>query len=179
MRRDALAAVSHLNGMQPCVLSGRPELLFRLHQQHVADLLVAGADAAAWAHAAVALVPLAGADPALASLLETTALLFAFPAIGAPEGTALEAVPPACVDLLGDDHRAETARLVNSALLAAEGGVVTARLPTLLSMLAGSTSLLGGRLSVEGSGGSSGVVERDGNSPKADGRCLATGGLLP
>ena len=164
IRRDALAAIGHIEGVQPELLHRRPDLLFRLHQQHVVDLLLDGHDGRAWEHAAVSLVTIAddaarGGDPSLLRSVDATALLFVC-CLGTTVTAATRAdesggphsaphlpspLPPSSSSLLSADFRLETARTMNRALLAAEGSVVSARLPALLAMLA-SPQLKDGRL---------------------------------
>ena len=143
-RRDALAAVQGLRELQPSLLASHPELLFRLHQQHVMNLLSDGEPAAAWEHAATSLVSLADAsgDAELQRAVDATAVLFSFCDLRA----AAPALPPASAALLTPEYRAETARMMNVALLAAEGGVTVARLPMLLNVLAGILARGDGRL---------------------------------
>ena len=109
----------------PELLRGNPELCFRVHQQHLIELIRADRITDAILFAQEELAHRAEASAALLSELERTMLLLAYEDVSAcPE-----------VELLSQAQRQATASLLNSAVLTAQAQENEAALPMLLRRL--------------------------------------------
>jgi hypothetical protein len=168
---DVEAAVEAVNDLDPDVLEERPELVFRLQQQRLIELVRGGATAEALAYARARLAPRGEDAPALLEELERTValLLFENPA-ASPLGALLD---PA--------QRRRAARELNAAVLQAQGRPREARLPALLKLLdwlqaqleeaADAPRLdLEARLAAGGAGGGEGgAADMETDAPAAEG----------
>jgi hypothetical protein len=168
---DVEAAVEAVNDLDPDVLEERPELVFRLQQQRLIELVRGGATAEALAYARARLAPRGEDAPALLEELERTValLLFEDPA-ASPLGALLD---PA--------QRRRAARELNAAVLQAQGRPREARLPALLKLLdwlqaqleeaADAPRLdLEARLAAGGAGGGEGgAADMETDAPAAEG----------
>jgi hypothetical protein len=124
-RGDVEAAVERVNDLDPEILEEQPDLLFRLQQQRLIELIRAGAVDEALEFAQERLAPAGEDNPSILAELERTVALLVFedPA-ASPMG-----------DLLEPAQRARTASELNAAILAAQAQAGKPRLPHLLKFL--------------------------------------------
>lgn len=122
---DVRSAIQSAGGAAPRVFD-EPELLFRVRQQQLIELVRAGRVDDAVAYAQAELAPQAEASPAFLAELERTMLLLAYEdASACPEAA-----------LLGQAQRQRTASRLNAAILAAQSQETEAALPLILRRLA-------------------------------------------
>jgi len=120
-------ATAVLRDVSPALLDSRPDVRFRLARQEFIELVRARRVDDAIQVAEERLVPLVDAEPAFREALEDAMGLLAFP--------TPEVAPRSVRAQLSRDTREETARMVNSAALTAQGQVQDSRLPGLLKTL--------------------------------------------
>lgn len=127
-RGDVPSALRLLDESWPRLLGACPALAYRLHQQHVLDLVQRRRWDDGWRYAAAHLAPLArvGATPDVAARHGATCALFAYPEPAPP------ALPRDLAALLSPEHRSGSAHAAYAAVLAADGEPTEARLPRLL-----------------------------------------------
>lgn len=107
------------------ILSGNPELAFRLKQQQLLELIRAGSLEESLAYAQAELAPLAESNPTFLDELERTMLLLAYEDPSKAPTAAL----------LTQAARQQTASLLNAAILSAQKQEQAPMLPMMLRMM--------------------------------------------
>lgn len=124
-RGDVAQAVAHATRLSPELLSGNPELSFRVHQQQLIELIRDKKIDEAIAYAQRELAPRAEASEELMYELECTMVLLVY--------EDLNTCPEA--ELLSQAQRQQTASQLNSAVLTVQAQETEAALPMLLRRL--------------------------------------------